>query len=249
MQRTVVLLVVLPTSVTLVRSDSTLYATGSLSDLNSCKTDYLGLYFCRASRFAFLPITSNACEVALTETNASRALRVCPYRHVVPSPLFHKTFSGFHYFFFPSPQYVSVVCPNGTFATEVTGHFAVRLACHLHSSDLTTFPERLHHGFDSTNIPPLFPIESLQNLNFSTIKFVTNTLSSFHFSNQSALESAIHQSMPFYLTPPVHVSSLMVPVLIFLIVLIPVCCMVRKALMLYNLLHRNVQNPPSEATP
>ncbi len=93
----------LPSSVVLVYIDFSVYAAGLFSDLQSCKTGYLHLYFCSASLFAFLPVTVAICEVVLTQVDASKALEICPYRHVVTKPLFHRRFSGYQYFLFTQP--------------------------------------------------------------------------------------------------------------------------------------------------
>ncbi len=141
----------LPASVVMVRSDFSLYATGTFLDLQNCKTGYHHLYFCSTSLFAFLPATGAVCKVVLTQTDASKALKVCLYRHVVSKLLFHKRFSGYHCFLFTQSYFVSVVFPNSSTYQEVSGHFAVRVACFLRSANLTTFPEKLHHRFNFTN--------------------------------------------------------------------------------------------------
>lgn len=233
----------LPATVVLIRNDLSLYATGQPSDLGSCKTEYHNLYFCSASLFAFLPLTGGICEVVLTQSDASKALETCPYRHVAPKSLFHRRFSGFHYFFFTLPVFVTVVCPEGSTYREVAGHLAVRVACSLRSVNLTTFPETLHHGFAATNAIPIYPIDSLVNLTFSRMKYVTNSLSELTFSNFSELESAVHDSLPVYLAPYVHYPSLVLPVVLFIIIVIPLFCLVKRALTLYNHLQARVAPP------
>ena len=104
----------LPPSIVLISKDFTLYAAGSINDLQQCKTEYLGYYHCPASLFAFLPITGGICEVVLTQTQNEKALELCPYTTLAQKSLFHKTFFSHHYFFFTNPFYVSIVCPEGT---------------------------------------------------------------------------------------------------------------------------------------
>ncbi len=95
-----VMIMDLPASVVLIRKDFSLFATSQFSDLGACKTEHHDLYLCSASLFAFLPLTGGVCEVVLTQTDASKALKLCPFRHIAPRPLFHRRFSGLHYFFF-----------------------------------------------------------------------------------------------------------------------------------------------------
>ncbi len=186
-----------PSSVILINNDLTMYAIGKLSDLDKCQTEYLHLYFCPASLFAFQPVTSEGiCEVVLTQEDASKALTLCPYRRLVPKPFFHTNFFGHHYFFFTQTYYVSVVCPDGSEYKEVSGHFAVLNACALRSDKLNTFPGKLHEGFVSRLASRIFIIETLSKLNLSNIKFVTNTFSEFTFSNVSELENAVQDSLP-----------------------------------------------------
>ncbi len=97
-----VMIMDLPASVVLIRKDFSLFATSQFSDLGACKTEHHDLYLCSASLFAFLPLTGGACEVLLTQTDASKDLELCPFRHIAPRPLFYRRFSGFHYFFFTS---------------------------------------------------------------------------------------------------------------------------------------------------
>ncbi len=95
-------------SVLLIRKDFPLFATSQFSDLGACKADYHDLYLCSASLFASLPLTGGVCEVVLTQTDASKTLELCPFRHIAPRPLFHRRFSGFHYFFF----HTTIFCNN-----------------------------------------------------------------------------------------------------------------------------------------
>ncbi len=86
-------------SLVLIASDYTFYSTTSYSDLNHCKSSFPHKYHCSASLFAFLPI-SGVCEISLTRQNASDALSICPYEHLTPSPVPHKTFHRLHSFYF-----------------------------------------------------------------------------------------------------------------------------------------------------
>ncbi len=155
----------LPASVVLIRKDFSLFATSQFSDLGTCKTEHHDLYLCSASLFAFLPLTGGACEVVLTQTDAYKALELCPIRHIAPRPLFHRRFSGFHYFFFTQPFFETIACPEDSSYKAVTGHMAVRVACSLRSDNLTTFLGKLHHGFTATNIIPVYNLDGLQKLN------------------------------------------------------------------------------------
>ncbi len=188
------------------------------------------------------------CKVALTQNDGSKALNVCPYRHVVSKPLFHKRFSGYQYFLFTQSYFVSVVCSNSSTYQEVSGHFAVRVACFFRSANLTTFPEKLHHGFNFTNSILIFPLKSLTNLDFSKIKYVTNSLSELTFSNVSELESAFQESLPDYLSQYVHFPSIIMPMAICIIIVIPLYFLVTRALTLYRFLKTNVPKPSSDST-
>ncbi len=211
-----------------------MYATGSLSDFHRCLTDHLNMYFCSTSLFLCLPVTGNDCEIHLTQSNASMARSTCPYRYLVPRPFFHMRFSGFHYFCFTNSHFVFVVCPKGTKLQKVSGHLHIRIACFLHSSNLTTCPERLHEGFTSSYNTNVFHIDSLSDFSVSCITYVTNSLSEFHLSNFSDLESAVQDSLPAYLSPFVHYPSLLTSLVLVIIIIIPLCCCVRRALTLYN---------------
>ena len=226
----------LPPSIVLVTKDFSLYAAGSVTDLQHCKSTFLHHYHCPASLFAFLPITGGVCEVVLTQDNHEKALELCPYTTVTHKPLFHKTFFSHHYFFFIHPFYISIICPEGTVYKEVSGHLAVYFACHVRSANLTTFPSKLHQGFVGNSSARIYPLTSLNNVHFSSIKHVTNKVYDFKFSNTSDLETAVHNVLPGYLHPYVHYPSLLIPIVIILIIVIPLCCWVRKALTLYNVL-------------
>jgi len=193
----------LPSSLVLVAKDFSLYSIGQMSDLNHCKTSFLHLYYCPASLFAFLPVAGEICEVALTRPIASDALTLCPYKHLVPKPMFHLTFHGFHYFCFVDPIYVAIICPEGTTYEKVLGHYAVLDTCHIRSSTLTTFPSRHRLAFTANFTTRIFPISVLRNLSFSDISFVTNTLSVLTFSNHSEFAEALEESLPVYLNPSI----------------------------------------------
>ena len=223
-----------PSSVVLIHTGFSLYASDRFSALHSCRTEHAGLYFCSASTFAFMPLTGNVCEAHLTHPDGSKALAICPYRQLTPQPLFHTQFSGFHYFFFTNPYFTSIVCPDGTTHQEVLGHLAVRVVCFLRSANLTTFPEKLHEGFRSSFNATLFPLDSLANLNFTSIKYVTHTLSEFHLSNYSQLQSAVQDSLPTYLSPGVHYPTLLIPVVLIILTVIPISLCLRRALTLYT---------------
>ncbi len=61
----------LPPFIVLISKDFTVYSAGHITDLQRCTTEYLHLYYCPASLFAFLPVTGGVCEVVLTQTDAS----------------------------------------------------------------------------------------------------------------------------------------------------------------------------------
>lgn len=214
-------------SVVLVAKDFSLYAVGDLSDLQKCRTEYRQLYHCPAYLFAFLPVTGEVCEVVLTQADASKALSLCPYTQLVPKPLFHQNFFGFNYFYFTKPVFVSIVCPNHTEYREVKGHLAVLIACYLRSTQLSTFPSKLHHGFTSNLSSLIIPMESLNNLNFSTIKYVTNTLREFKPSNNAALKTAMRETLP-QLESPMHYVSLIIPTVLIIVFVIPLIYVAKK---------------------
>ncbi len=234
----------LPSPVVLVHQDFSLYAAGPFSDLQSCKTGYQHLYFCSASLFAFLTVIGVISEVMLIQVDTSKSLEICPYRRVVTKPLFHRTCSGDQYFLFTQPYSVSIVCPNSLTYQEVSGHLAVRIACLLRSANLTTFPEKLHQGFNSSNSIPVFPFTSLTNLTLSRITYMTNTIAELVFSNVSEFESVVEDSSPTYLSLSVHLLPFVAPVVLSIIFVIPLSCCVKRALTLYRYL-TSLDNQPS----
>ena len=234
-------------SLVLVKDDFSVYATNTFSTLSECRSEHRNLYFCPASLFAFLPVKGGgSCEVVLTQKDASAALSLCPYKQLVPKIMFHKSFQGHHYFYFTEPLYVSVLCPNGSAYQEVSGHFAVLTVCSLKSDTFHVFPEKSHEGFISNITSPIFPINTLTNLNL-TIKFVTNTVSEFSFTNISDFEAGIQESLPEYLSPYVHFPSLLAPILILCLMLIPLFYCLHKATSLYKVLNGRLQPQPGDA--
>ena len=181
-----------------------------MTDLRQCKSSYLHQYHCSASLFAFLPITGGVCEAVLTRPNATDALTLCPYKHLVPKPMFHRNFHGYHYFYFKESFYISVICPESTTYEKVLGHYAVQSACYVRSSKLTTFPSRFHLAFTANLTSRMFPVTSLSNIS-SGISFVTNSLSTLSFSNKTEFIEALEDALPVYLTPTVLMPSLLVP--------------------------------------
>ncbi len=165
-----VMIMDLPASIVLIRKDFSLFTTSQFSDLGACKTEYHDLNLCSVSLFAFLPLKGGVCEVVLTQTDASKALELCPFRHIALTPLFQRSFSDFHYFFFTQPLFVTIACLGGSSYKEVTGHLAVRVACSLRSDILTNSPEKLHHGFTATNVIPVYSPDDLQKFNFTRMR-------------------------------------------------------------------------------
>ena len=89
--------------------------------VNLSKLDYTF-----ASLFAFVPVKEGGvCEVTLTQKDASKFVSLCPYKHVVSKPFFHKSFMGYHYFFFLRTMSVTVTCVKRGAHSRVTGHFAI----------------------------------------------------------------------------------------------------------------------------
>ncbi len=206
-------------------------------------------YFCRYSLFAFMHLTDKACEVALTQENAAAALQVCPYRQLVSRPMFHTRFSGFHDFLLPSPTRVSVVCPEGNSLQEVVWHLAFHFACSLNSPGFHTYIETLHQGFTSALPSSVFPWDSLLALNASSVSFVTNRDSALEFSNNTAFEDAVHDSLPDYLLQHFHFPTLSIPLVLCIKALIPMCCLLYKATSLYRFLQARLNNRVSESQP
>ena len=243
----VVMILDAESSLVLVKDDFSVYATNKFSTLSECRSEYRNLYFCPASLFAFLPVKGGgSCEVVLTKKDASAALSLCPYKQLVPKVMFHNSFQGHHYFYFTEPLYVSVACPNGSAYQEVSGHFAVLTVCSLKSESFHVFPEKFHEGFISNITSPIFPINTLTKLNLTKIKFVTNTVSEFSFTNISDFETGIQESLPVYLDPYVHFPTLFVPILVFCLILIPLCCCLKRATSLYEVLKARLQRPPED---
>ena len=141
-----------------------------------------------------------------------------------------------------------MTCPNGSSYQEVSGHFAVLTVCAVRSDHFHTFPEKYHEGFTSNLSSHIFPINTLNYINFKniSIKYVTNTLSEFSFTNISDFEDAVHESLPMYLSPYVHFPTVIVPVLIFCIVFVTLYFCVKRATSLYNELKTRLQRPSEE---
>ena len=141
----------LPDSIVLTNQGLTLYSTMTYEDLSECKSEQAGVYFCAATLFAFVPVKEDGvCEVTLTQIDASRCVSLCPYKHVVSKPFFHKSFMGHHYFFLTRTMSVTVTCAKGSVHSRVTGHFAILKQGTLHSASVTIHPETLHEGFVSS---------------------------------------------------------------------------------------------------
>ena len=83
-------------------------------------------------------------------------------------------------------------------------HLAVNITCFVQSNTLNNFPSKFHLGFTINLTSNVFPLDVLENLNFYIIKYLTNSLSEFTFSNISELESTVQDSLPVYLYPYVH---------------------------------------------
>ena len=230
---------------TLVLVDGSYYSIADPRDLLECKTEQLGLHFCPASLFTFVPLKdSNVCELSLIRKKASRSLATCPYSHLAPRNYYHKSFMGSHYFFFPAPMAVYVKCGKSEYNTTVSGHFSIPKLCSLTSSKVTTRAETLHKGFVSNVFKNIYTYQ-VNNSSISSIRYVTNTLSQLTFHNLSELESAVHDSLPPYLHPQVHYPSFILPLVITLVLLLILYCLLRKLSVLYNFLKARI---PMEET-
>ena len=121
--------------------------------------------------------------------------------------------------------------------------------CTLHSASVITHSETLHEGFVSSIFMRLYTITFPSQLNISSIKHVTNSISEFKLSNRS--ESAVHDSLSVYLSLYVHYPVVIVPIVLVVVIMIPLCCVVRKALTLYTLLKTRVaeESTSHEMTP
>ena len=223
-------------SIALISLDYKLYATGSHTDLQQCRTEFLNHYHCPASLFAFLPLTEGVCEVVLIQNATEKALSLCPYITLAPRPIFHETFFNHHYFFFTQPYYIYIICPDGTVYKEVSGHLAVYFACYIHSASLSTFPSKLHQGFVGNISYRVYTLTSLSNIHISSINTINDRVAEFKFSNVSHFESVVQDVLPSYLHPSIHYPSIIAPIIIIVVIAIPLCCYVRKALTLYNFL-------------
>ena len=238
----------LPPLVVLLNKERTLYATASNEEINSCKTERFGIHFCPASLFAFLSInTFGICEVSLLQQDVSRSLSLCPYTLMATQPFFHKSFLDHHYFLFTEPTYVAVKCRSNHTEQQVSGHFAILKLCTLRSKFVNVKSEKLQEGFVAEVPKLIYSFDVLDKLNISSIKYVTNSISELKFSNLTELESAVHDSLPFYVRPYVHYPSMIVPIILLTIVVIPLCCLVKKALTLYNALKLRVAQRSTES--
>ena len=94
--------------------------------------------------------------------------------------LYHRL-PTYHYSFYTETYFVSVVCPEDKMYKEVSGHLVVNIASFVHSNTLKTFRSELHQRFTINLINNVFPLDVLHNLNFSSIKYVTNNLSELSY--------------------------------------------------------------------
>ncbi len=132
---------------------------------------------------------------------------------------------------------MSVVRPDGSAYKEASSHLTIRKTCFLRSSNFTIFPKKLSRECTSSNAVPIFPIDSLNQLNYFTIHFMTNTLSEFPFLNFPDLESAVDDSLP----PSVHIPSLLAPLVLVIVIVIPLYILVKRTLALYTHLMAKVR--------
>ena len=199
------------------------------------------MYHCSAHIFVLLPISNTeVCEVELSKVDASKALSLCPYKLLVPQSVFHRSFFNHPYLLFTQTYFASVACLEDITCKDVSGHLTVNIKCFVHSNTLKTFQSKLHQGFTQFFTSNVFPLDVLENLNFSSIKYINNSLSELTFSNISELESTVQYSLPVYLHLYVHYPFFIAPIILMIVILIPVCCAVKKALTLYRHLKQTV---------
>ncbi len=190
-----------------------------------------------------MPIDVGVCEAVLTRANASDALHLCLYKHLMPKPMSHLNFHGYHYFYYHESFYISVICSESTTYEKVLGHYAVQGPCYVRSSKLTTFPSRFHLAFAVNLTSRMIPVTSLWNIAFR-IPFVTNSLSTLSFSNKTEFINALEDASPIYLSPHVLLSSLVLPFLVLVIVVVfYLYYRIRKSLTLYTYLEGIRQAP------
>lgn len=139
----VMMLDLLPSTV-LAHRDYTVYATGLISELNTCRAQHLSLHFLFSILFCFSPVTGGYYELVLTQSDALKVVEVCPYITWFLDPSSTRDYLIFTTPFFAQPHFASVVCPEGTTYKKVTGHLFIRITCFLRSTNLTTYPEQLH---------------------------------------------------------------------------------------------------------
>ncbi|XP_050708796.1 uncharacterized protein LOC126993672 [Eriocheir sinensis] len=223
-------------SLVLIAKDFTLYSTGSYSLLKYCKETVFKRFYCSASLFAFLPVRGGVCEIALTRVNASDALSLCPYKQLPPTPVFHKNFHGLHYFYFPQSFYVSVICPEGTTYQQVIGHYAIAEACYIRSTNITTYPSRIRLDFTANISHRVFPQRSLDNIHFSSISYVTNSLNSLSFANETEFAETLEETLPEYLHLTYLYPGIFVPMVLMFVSLVVVCNLLRRNSVLHDYL-------------
>ncbi|XP_050693832.1 uncharacterized protein LOC126984255 isoform X1 [Eriocheir sinensis] len=223
-------------SLVLIAKDFALYSTDSYSLLQYCKETVFGRFYCSASLFAFLPVRGGVCEIALTRVNASDALSLCPYKQLTPTPVFHQNFQGLHYFYFPQSFYVSVICPEGTTYQRVTGHYAIAEACYIRSTNITTYPSRIRLVFTANISHRVFPLRSLDDIHFSSISYVTNSLNSLSFANKTEFAETLEETLPDYLHLPYLYPGFFVPMFLMFVSLVVMCYLIRRNSVLHDYL-------------
>ncbi len=161
-------------SLVLEDADGAQYYVGDSHDLLDCKTEQVGLYYCPASLFAFVPLTeTDVCELSIIHKVASRSLSLCHYYHLAPTLYFHKSFMERHYFFLPE-SHVSL-CEM----SEGSSFFhSVRTLFHTKNVLLGFFQG--DYSFGNT-MAKIYKIIYTLKMGISTIKFVTNSFSAHFF--------------------------------------------------------------------
>lgn len=146
---------------------------------------------------------------------------------------------GRHYFFFPTPMYISVSCKKGSYTSTISGHFSIPKVCSLSSSRVTTTAEVLHMGFMSNPFKRIYTWKwNISNI--SSVPYITNSISPLTFANLSEMETAVHSSLPVYLHPYVHYPSFLLPLVINLVLLIILFCFYKRLLFVYNFLKTRI---------
>lgn len=131
---------------------------------------------------------------------------------------------------------MSVICPEGTTYQRVTGHYAIAEACYIRSTNITTYPSRIRLVFTANISHRVFPLRSLDDIHFSSVSYVTNSLNSLSFANKTEFAETLEETLPDYLHLPYLCPGFFVPMFLMFVSLVVMCYLIRRNSVLHDYL-------------